>query len=43
LTALGAGATLLAPWLRSARAWRVLDGGIAVVMGVIALRLVMMA
>jgi len=43
LTALGAGATLLAPWLRRPRAWRVLDGGIAVVMGVIALRLMLMA
>jgi len=43
LTALGAGATLLAPLLCSARAWRVLDGGIAVVMLLIAARLMQMA
>ena len=39
LLVLGAGATLLAPLLRSARAWRILDGVIAVVMMLIAVRL----
>jgi len=43
LTALGAGARLLAPLLRSARAWRVLDGGIALIMLMMALRLLQMA
>lgn len=39
LMVLGAGATMLAPLLRSVRAWRILDGVIAAVMLLIAARL----
>lgn len=43
LTALGLGARLLAPLFRSARAWRVLDGAIALVMYAMAARLAWLA
>lgn len=41
LAALGGGARLLAPLFRDARAWRVLDGGVAVIMAGMALRLIL--
>ena len=37
----GYGARYLAPLLRTARAWRILDGGIAVIMLVIAVSLIL--
>lgn len=39
LTLLGGGARLLAPLFRSARAWRILDGMVALIMAVMAVRL----
>ncbi|OZI15720.1 lysine transporter LysE [Bordetella genomosp. 7] len=39
LAALGLGSRLLAPWFANPRAWRVLDGSIAVIMAALALRL----
>lgn len=43
LLALGTGARLLAPVFRDARAWRLLDGSVAVVMAGMALRLALRA
>jgi L-lysine exporter family protein LysE/ArgO len=43
LLVLGGGARLLAPVFRDARAWRVLDGGVAMVMASLAVRLALRA
>jgi L-lysine exporter family protein LysE/ArgO len=43
LLVLGGGARLLAPVFRDARAWRVLDGGVAMIMASLALRLALRA
>lgn len=39
LLVLGGGARLLRPWFRDPRAWRLLDGGVAVIMATLACRL----
>jgi len=39
LAVLGIGSRLFAPWFADPRAWRILDGGIAIVMAALAMRL----